>query len=501
MRKSAYLLLITGLCMAGGCVLTLDSLFTSKDVTYDPALEGVWKLEGATWTIKPLDVKGGRYRLQTEMKDQPTERWYCTLGLVGTNRFLELLPQRPGEIHPKTFFGGHFMELRSFWKVALNGDTLTLTSMSSQWLDTMLKQNKVSIKHEQRDGHVLFLTAPTPDLQDFVAQYANDPGAFPSNGDEKGMQFVRDGAKPIPQTSLRLPEATDADLGALKDKQYLRELFLVHSKVTDAGLTQISALQGLQMLDISFSQVTDVGLVHLKEMKGLQTLNLRETKITDAGLTNLTEMTNLRVLNLQCQHVTDAGLEHLKDMQGLQTLMLEGAQVSDKGLKFLKEMRNLQTLDLSYTRVTDSGLAELKEMNGLQSLNLARTSVTEAGLRNLKGLTNLQTLNLRGSTVAGDGGLENLREMKALHTLDIGDTKRRTPPAPLVFLTDEGLAYLKDLTALENLDLCFAHVTDAGLAELRDMRSLHHLNLVGTKVTKAGIEELKKALPSIEIAN
>lgn len=177
--------------VSGGCVPTLNSLFTSKDVTYDPALEGIWQNAEATWTIKPFDAKGGRYRLHTEMKDQPSAEWYFTLGIIGTNRFLELLPQRPNEIHPKSFYGGHFIQLRSFWKVSLEGNNLTLTSMSSQWMDTMLKQNKLTIKHERPEGGMLFLTASTPELQEFVAAYANDPGAFPTKGDEKGITFAR----------------------------------------------------------------------------------------------------------------------------------------------------------------------------------------------------------------------------------------------------------------------------------------------------------------------
>lgn len=177
---------------AGGCVPTLNSLFTSKDVTYDPALEGKWQNAEATWTVQPIDAKGGRYRLRTEMKDQPPAEWYATLGTIGTNRFLEILPQWPNEIHPKSFYGGHFIRLRSFWKVALAEDTLILTSMSSQWMDTMLKQNKLTIKRERPEGGMLFLTASTPELQEFVAAYANDPGAFPLKGDEKGIVFVRE---------------------------------------------------------------------------------------------------------------------------------------------------------------------------------------------------------------------------------------------------------------------------------------------------------------------
>ncbi len=191
MRKLIRGVLLAVVLAAGGCVPTLNSLFTSKDVTYDPALEGKWQNANTMWTIQPFDAKGGRYRLHTEMKDQPPAEWHATLGTIGTNRFLELLPQRPKEIHPKSFYGGHFIQLRSFWKVALAGDTLTLTSMSTQWLETMLKQNKVTIKYEKQEGGMLFLTASTQELQDFVAKYADDPGAFPSKGDEKGISFSR----------------------------------------------------------------------------------------------------------------------------------------------------------------------------------------------------------------------------------------------------------------------------------------------------------------------
>ena len=186
--------------MAAGCVPTLNSLFTSKDVAYDSKLEGAWQNAEATWTLKQFDAMGGRYRLRTEMKDQPSAEWYATLGNIGTNRFLELLPQRPTEIHQKSFYGGHFIQLRSFWKVGLDGDNLTLTSMSTQWLEVMLKQNKVSIKHEKPEGGMLFLTASTQELQDFVAKYADDPGAFPARGDEKGIVFVRGKETAQPQS-------------------------------------------------------------------------------------------------------------------------------------------------------------------------------------------------------------------------------------------------------------------------------------------------------------
>ncbi|HMP76196.1 MAG TPA: hypothetical protein PKE12_07870 [Kiritimatiellia bacterium] len=177
--------------LSGACVPTLHSLFTGQDAAYDPALEGVWRSASATWTLRAYDSKSGRYQLRTEMKDQPPAEWQATLGIIGTNRFLELLPKRPNEIHAKTFYGGHFVQLRSFWKVTLGGDSLTLTAMSAKWLESMLKQGSVNIKHEKPEGGFLFLTASTEELHAFVATYADDPGAFPAGGDEGGITFTR----------------------------------------------------------------------------------------------------------------------------------------------------------------------------------------------------------------------------------------------------------------------------------------------------------------------
>jgi hypothetical protein len=159
---------------------------------FDEHLVGTWTTQDAAiWDIKPFDKNTGRYTLNTTMKDQPPGEFYAYLGKIGDARFLELVPKRPDAVHAKTFVGGHFAPLRSFWKVALAGDALTLTSMSTQWLETMLKQNKISIGYEKPEGGMLFLTASTKELQEFVAKYSDDPGAFPSKGDEKGLMFSR----------------------------------------------------------------------------------------------------------------------------------------------------------------------------------------------------------------------------------------------------------------------------------------------------------------------
>ncbi len=205
MKNVTRFLLLTAVIAVSGCTLTLNSLFTNKDVIYDPALEGVWKTTDATWTIKPFHKPTGRYVLQATTTDQPLIEFYATLGTVGTNRFLELTPQRPHAIHAKSFFGGHFLVLHSFWKVLLRDDRLTLTSMATQWLDSMVKQKKTDIRYEKSGDGLLFLTASTEELREFVNKYADDRGAFPTTGDETGIIFERTKeiptAQPLPLTN------------------------------------------------------------------------------------------------------------------------------------------------------------------------------------------------------------------------------------------------------------------------------------------------------------
>jgi hypothetical protein len=81
--------------------------------------------------------------------------------------------------------------------------------------------------------------------------------------------------------------------------------------------------------------------------------------------------------------------------------------------------------------------------------------------------------------------------MKRLEVLNIGLCEE---------VGDAGLAHLKGLTELRELNLRSTKVTDAGLAHLRGLTGLRKLDLRHTKVTAAGVQDLQKALPVVQIA-
>jgi hypothetical protein len=163
------------------CTTSLHPLFTDGDRTYEPALVGVWqdKDKQATFTLRWF-ADGKLYSLHTEMTDQPAApgEFNAVLGRVGKHRFLEIIPRRPSNIGAKGFYGGHFLQLFSFWKVELDGDALTLTPLNYQWVEGMAKAKKLDIRCEQQEGGSIILAASTEELKAFVLKYSEDRAAF-----------------------------------------------------------------------------------------------------------------------------------------------------------------------------------------------------------------------------------------------------------------------------------------------------------------------------------
>jgi hypothetical protein len=86
-----------------------------------------------------------------------------------------------------------------------------------------------------------------------------------------------------------------------------------------------------------------------------------------------------------------------------------------------------------------------------------------------------------GGTALGNDGLAQVKTLPKVVQLDLKDTQ----------VTDEGLAHLAGIATLAKLHLEKTKITDAGLAHLKDLGNLEYLNLYGTAVTDAGLEHLK----------
>jgi len=133
-------------------------------------------------------------------------------------------------------------------------------------------------------------------------------------------------------------------------------------------------------------------------------------------------------------------------------------------------------------------LRHLKELKLLRSLTLTYSTVSDAELVYLQVLTNLRVLELVSNRKITGIGFQHLAGSK-LESLNCDSTS----------MTDEGLAYVKQLTQLKTLNLGSTNVSDAGLKHLAGLSKLDHLTLQRTSVTAAGVAELQKALPNCRI--
>jgi internalin A len=170
------------------------------------------------------------------------------------------------------------------------------------------------------------------------------------------------------------------------------------------------------------------------------------------------------------QWISDLGGSVIRNAQGsVNGVILRGSWVSDTDLHRLDQYPALTDLDLSLTHITDEGMQEIKTLCGITELNLYFAQyVTDEGVAAIKDWKKLKRLNLQG-TKAGDSALEHIAGITTLESLNVGST----------LMTDVGLERLASLPNLKQLTMGGNELGDAGLQALRHMPGLTYLDLSG----------------------
>jgi hypothetical protein len=181
-------------------------------------------------------------------------------------------------------------------------------------------------------------------------------------------------------------------------------------------------------------------------------------------------------------------LVYLKDLPALQELHLSGTQVTDGGLVHIGGIRTLRFLSLPRA-ISDGGLAHIRGLENMRTLCLENSRVTGEGCVNLAAWRSLEELSLIGAPV-NNAGLGKISGIRSLRSLVLNYCEG---------ITDEGLACLKALPALEYLQLMHTSITDAGVKHLKEVKSLKDLHVGGTHMTEDGARELRKHLPNLSV--
>ena len=178
------------------------------------------------------------------------------------------------------------------------------------------------------------------------------------------------------------------------------------------------------------------------------------------------------------QWIGDLGGHIARDAQNRITgVSLRGTWVGDADLRHLSELPDLNTLDLSLTHITDQGMQEIRGLSGVTDLNLYYAEyVTDEGVAAIKDWKKLRRLNLHGTKVS-DTALEHIAGITPLESLNVGST----------LMTDVGLERLTVLPNLKELTMGGNELGDAGLQALRQMPGLTYLDLSGRQGTDKNV--------------
>ncbi|MPZ19145.1 MAG: hypothetical protein GEV06_14705 [Luteitalea sp.] len=183
---------------------------------------------------------------------------------------------------------------------------------------------------------------------------------------------------------------------------------------------------------------------------------------------------------------------HLTHVPTLRRLDLSNRDdLVDRDLAFLERMPWLTAVSLARCpRIGDGAVAYLRRHEALEQINLQWTGTGDEAAA-LEGKPALSRVVL-GSRLT-DAGAARLRSFPALAAPGAPDTLLAVSSARA--LTDQALAYIGELTGVAALDLHTSvfgspHYTARGVAHLRHMTSLEELNFHGPLATDAVLREI-----------
>jgi Leucine-rich repeat (LRR) protein len=132
--------------------------------------------------------------------------------------------------------------------------------------------------------------------------------------------------------------------------------------------------------------------------------------------------------------------------------------------------------------VTDADLRRLAEYPDLTTLDLSLTHITDEGMAELKNLANVTDLNLYYSEYVTDQGVAAIKNWKKLKRLNLHGTKS----------ADTALEHIAGITSLESLDFGSTLMTDVGLERLTTLTNLKELTMGGNELGDAGLQALRQ---------
>jgi len=189
------------LCLAG-CLSTLHPIFTANDLVTDTRLIGSWeKAKDKTKVIyrqpdanelnnlsPALQSEAGKIYMLDEKNEQGDIRatYYAFMVKLGKYYYLDYYPASEKERQSAdNFFAAHYIPMHSIYRIEFkNNNSFNVQRLDGGYLEKLIKNKQIRIKHEVMEDGGIFVTAPTAELQQYLIKYSDVPEAYSNDNND-----------------------------------------------------------------------------------------------------------------------------------------------------------------------------------------------------------------------------------------------------------------------------------------------------------------------------
>ncbi len=197
MKTRNFLIVFMLAAFFSGCVVySFYPLYNDEDLFANDILTGEWMDSDSTvWHFEhaykgkrlPENIDSTSYymRLKDPVSGKTDKREFSVhvVKLAG-NYFLDFYLEDYCDGDNMDLYSFHIIPVHTFAKLRVEGDRLLINWFDQEWLQELVEENKIRIRHEN-NGDFILLTAKPDELQKFVIKYVNSEDAF-----EGGLEVV-----------------------------------------------------------------------------------------------------------------------------------------------------------------------------------------------------------------------------------------------------------------------------------------------------------------------
>ena len=182
--------------LLGSCLTTLHPIFTEKDLVSDPRLNGKWSNieDGSTANYRLAQINDVK-SLSTSMQRNVSKiymleerdaqgllksKQYAFMVRLGKYYYMDFYPTQLKQAdNEEKFFAAHYIPMHSIYRIRFKDDhSFEMQQLDAGYLENLIKNKKIRIRHEVTEDGNYVITAPTEELQKYIIKYSEVPEAY-----------------------------------------------------------------------------------------------------------------------------------------------------------------------------------------------------------------------------------------------------------------------------------------------------------------------------------